>query len=446
MNVVIGGAGDAGGHLGRILRAEGHEITLIEKDPKTISTVGDIDALVIKGDVCDPKFLLEAGISHSDFYVGLVKEDSANLASCSLAASYGCGTLARIKSPLLTDEAISRRYSNIGVDVALCPSLITAHQISRVFAFPSKLRKMRKKGVGILHGVVEMMSKSRGRRLFEIKMPKGAKIVSIFRGIQQILPTESLILQEEDELFILVEERVKVENVKRALGIEMKPYAEVKDVFIAGATNMGLTLSEKLLESNISVVIMDSSEERTNKAAEMLPKATIIHSDPMGHGVLKNEEMSRFDILMALGFGMERNILISVLAKQFGVPNARALLDRIYLKTMVEKTLIDDVVVPNLLLVKTIFNMIRQGSSLGTQPLKSDEIIAKDIKVTNKLRCANKSVGEFNPASTILLIAGILKGKDFIVPNEETMIKEGDRIYILYRESSEQSVEKWLLG
>lgn len=446
MYVVIGGAGDAGRYLGKTLRAQEHEVAFIERDASAAAEASEIDALVVRGDVCDPKVLKEAEIGRSKYYVGLVKDDSANITSCSLANIHGCGTIARIKNPSLVNAAVSSAYANIGVDVALCPPLITASQISRVFAFPSKLRDLMRWGIEIYHVVVEEGSPYCSKPLSKLNFPEGAGVVSVFRGVEQILPTESLILQAEDELCILLDNRAKVEDVERILGISINPYTEVKDVFIAGATKMGLTLAQKLLQSDMSVVIMDMSKERTTEAAESLSKASVIQSDPLGHGVLKKEEIENFDVLMAMGLGMERNLLISVLGKQFGIPTALALVDRIDLKASVEKTLVDAVVVPNLLLVKTITNLFKGSGSLGRKYLQSEEILVKEIKVNSKMRCKGKTLGDFNPAIEAFLIVGIGRNGNGLVPGTDHVISEGDRLFILYHFSGQKTVDRWLVG
>lgn len=446
MYVVIGGAGDAGQHLGMLLRAEGHEVAFVESDESAAARASDIDALVIKGDVCDPKALKDAAIEKCDYYLGVTKDDSANLTSCALANYHGCGTIARINDPFLANEAVSLKYAHIGVDVILCPALITASQISRVFSFPSSLRELRKRNMKTYHMVVEFRSPCRRKQISQLDLPTGSKVISIFRGVEQITPMDPIVLQEEDELCILLDSRAKIEDVKKALGTGINPYKEVKDVFIAGATNTGLTLAQKLLDSDISVVIMEISKKKTEDVARTLPRASVIQSDPLGHGVLKKEEIGRFDVMLATGFGMERNLLIAVLAKQFGVPTALALVDRIDLKASVEKTLVDDVVVPNLLLVKTIMNLLRGGGPIRRKILRSEDILVKGNKVTRKMRCVGKTVGEFSSAIGAVLVAGIVGDGDAFIPDEDHVISEGERLFLLYYPSDRMAVDRWFGG
>jgi len=457
MYIIIGGAGDAGRNLGRILVREGHEVALIDKDQNAVEKAREIDAFVIKGDVLDFKTLLDAGITNCDFYIGLVKEDSENLVSCALANFYNTKTIARVESPSLAKEPLSRRYTTIGADIVLCPSLIVSSQISRIFSFPSRIKKIKKFKIGIYQATIDFESKSKGKSISDVNLPEGVRIVSVFRGVNQFLPTESLTLQAQDELCLFMDERVKIIDVAKTLDCNIIPFDVVKNVFIAGGTDIGLTLSQDLIDSGISVSIMDLSKKRAEKAAKKLKKVSVIHGDPLGHSVLKKEGIENFDVLMSLSNSLERNIFISILAKQFNVPKAITLIDRIDLKESIEGTLIDNAVVPNLLLIKTILNILkerheingrsRKRRTLKVRSLQTKDILMKDIKINKRMRCVDKKIGTFSPESGNFLIPCVSKKdeKGFI-PNDDYRIKEGDRIFILYHSGDEKSVKRWLIG
>jgi Trk K+ transport system NAD-binding subunit len=143
---------------------------------------------------------------------------------------------------------------------------------------------------------------------------------------------------------------------------------------------------------------------------------------------------------------MERNLLIAVLAKQFGVPTALALVDRIDLKASVEKTLVDDVVVPNLLLVKTIMNLLRGGEPLRRKILRSEDILVKGNKVSRKMRCVGKTVGEFSSAIGSVLVVGVVSEGDAFIPEEDHVISEGERLFLLHYPSDRMAVDIWFGG
>jgi Trk K+ transport system NAD-binding subunit len=167
---------------------------------------------------------------------------------------------------------------------------------------------------------------------------------------------------------------------------------------------------------------------------------------PKTDGVLKKEEIERFDVLMAMEYGMERNILISVLGKQSGIPTALAFIDRIDLKESIERTLVDGVIVPNLLLVKTILNLLKGGGPLRRKSLHSEEIMMQEIKLNRKMRCIGKTMGEFSPVSGVFLIIGIVKGKKGFIPEDDHVLSEGERLFLLYHPSDLGTVNRWLVG
>ncbi|MEF8879254.1 MAG: NAD-binding protein [Candidatus Thermoplasmatota archaeon] len=457
MYVVIGGAGDAGLHLGKELIEEGHEVAFIEKKKDAADKARGLDAYIVEGNVCNHRYMIDADINDCDYYIGLTRDDSVNLLSASLANFYGCRTIARVKSPELSKNAISRRYLPVGVDLSLCPSLISSLQISRLFSFPSRLKNVKKTNIKTYHATVEEDSGCKNRKISSLDLPEGAIITSVFRGVKQIIPSDTFILQPEDEICLFLDQRVNKEEVEKEIGCNLKTYGETKNAFIAGITPLAETLAKKLIDSNISITMMDLSPKRTKEAAEEIPEASVINADPLGHGVLLKEGIEKFDILLATGRNLERNIFTSILSKQFNVSTAITLMDRIDLKESVEKTLVDDAIVPNLLMVKAILNIIREtkeNPSRGfrrkkhfkTKTLETEDILVEEIKVKKKVRCLNKKIGSFSPDIADFLIAAVEKNGKGFIPNGEYVIKEGDKLFVLYHSSGYDTVKRWLIG
>jgi len=455
MYVIIGGAGDAGRYLAKLLSNQGNEVAIVEKNKEVTEEITNIDALIINGDVCDYRDLLEAGINDCDYYIGLVKEDSTNLISCSIANFYGCQTIARVSDPSLAREPVSRRYTPVGVDISLCPSLITSQQISRVFSFPRNLKKLDDVGINYYQFTVEKNSKFDNKKIKSLGIPDGSKIVTVFRGIKQILPTDDFLLKSEDELCIFTDQRVGKEKLEEFIESAISPYSIVNNVFIAGLSDISMTLAEKLIESNISVTIMDLSNARTKTASERFPKANVIRADPLGHGVLLKEGIEKFDLLMATGMSLERNIFISILAKKFNVPRAISLIDRIDLKESIEGTLVDSGVVPNLLLVNSIINILSEEKTKGrfrrnkiipTRTIQTKPLLSNEIKVTKRIRCVNKKIKNFTPDLVNFSIPVIIKDKKGFIPSDDYIIKDKDRLFVLYHSSAYETVKRWLVG
>ena len=51
MKIVIAGAGEMGSHLARMLSGNGHEITIVDSDPKALAEVASLaDVISVEGD------------------------------------------------------------------------------------------------------------------------------------------------------------------------------------------------------------------------------------------------------------------------------------------------------------------------------------------------------------------------------------------------------------
>src|SRR5688572_3688557 len=51
MYIVVGGAGEVGYHVARSLREEGHDVAVVESDPKRIERMQDLDVVVVQGNM-----------------------------------------------------------------------------------------------------------------------------------------------------------------------------------------------------------------------------------------------------------------------------------------------------------------------------------------------------------------------------------------------------------
>ena len=102
MNIIIAGGGKVGQTLARQLAAEGHNLTLIDRDNQVLEkSVERYDAMVVSGNCASKKVLLSAGITAADLLIAVTDMDEVNLLSCMTAHGLNSNlhTIARIRSP-----------------------------------------------------------------------------------------------------------------------------------------------------------------------------------------------------------------------------------------------------------------------------------------------------------------------------------------------------------
>lgn len=203
MRVVITGAGSVGRSIARELLSNGHQVLLVDKEPRAVQAPRVAAAEWLLADACEISSLREAGLENCDVVVAATGDDKANLV-VSLIAKTEFGvprTVARVNNPKnewMFDEAW-------GVDVAVStPRLMTAlveeavsiGDLVRIFQFQQGRATM-----------VEMTladdSPYTGTRVGDITWPADSVLVGIIREDRPIAPSRDDAIEAHDELLFL---------------------------------------------------------------------------------------------------------------------------------------------------------------------------------------------------------------------------------------------------
>jgi trk system potassium uptake protein TrkA len=86
MYIIIIGGGRLGYYLLKGLLKEGHEVLVLEKDPRVCKTITDeLGSVCFRGDGCEAATLAEVGTGRADMFIALTGDDEDNLVSCQVA-------------------------------------------------------------------------------------------------------------------------------------------------------------------------------------------------------------------------------------------------------------------------------------------------------------------------------------------------------------------------
>ncbi|NKE34357.1 TrkA family potassium uptake protein [Natronococcus sp. JC468] len=123
MRFVIIGAGRVGLRTARVLREEGHEVTVIERDEATARRARNEEFSVVEGDGSRETVLEEAGVGEADAVGALTGDMNVNFTACMIAKHHGCRTVMRIDEAYR--EGIYRKYAE-EVDEIVYPERLGA--------------------------------------------------------------------------------------------------------------------------------------------------------------------------------------------------------------------------------------------------------------------------------------------------------------------------------
>jgi len=129
MRVVILGCGRVGAYLARMLVAEGHQVTVIDKNSAAFTRLGpDFPGNLVVGTGIDEDVLRRAGIEQADAFVAVTNGDNTNVMAAQVAREiFGIPrVICRIYDPLREEI-----YRSLGLET-ICPTLWGANRIKEM--------------------------------------------------------------------------------------------------------------------------------------------------------------------------------------------------------------------------------------------------------------------------------------------------------------------------
>jgi len=217
MYIVIVGAGRIGFHLAQKLIQDKHAVTMIEKDKARCEGISqNMDAMVIHGDGCEPKYLEDAQVARADVVAAVTADDEDNLIICQLAKDVFNvrRTVARVNNP--RNEHI---FTELGVDVPVNSTTIIAKIIEEEVSFEDVINLMTfKRGkLALVRVDLTAGSPAIGKYVKDIRVPENSVLVSIVRGDAVIVPKGETVLQKGDDVIALT----TIENEQQLLDLLM---------------------------------------------------------------------------------------------------------------------------------------------------------------------------------------------------------------------------------
>jgi trk system potassium uptake protein len=220
--VMIAGGGRVGLRLARSLVGQ-CDVKLIERDAKRCEYLASqlpSSMLILHGDGADEDLLLEENVGQMDMFLALTSDDEDNIMSAMLAKRMGAG---RVLS-LINRRAYADMMQGSTIDIAVSPAhtvigeLLAHLRRGDVAAVHSLRRGAAEALEGVARGDIKT-SKLVGRRVEEIKLPKGTRIGAIVRGegkkSEVLMPHRDTLIETDDHIIIFIPNKRLVREVEK---------------------------------------------------------------------------------------------------------------------------------------------------------------------------------------------------------------------------------------
>jgi trk system potassium uptake protein TrkA len=218
MYVIVVGGGKVGYYLTKELLSAGHELVLLEKDPRRARQIADeLGSIVLARDGCEGKHLEEAGANRAGIVAAVTGDDEDNLVVCQMAKHHFDvpRTIARVNNPRNEDL-----FRHLGVDEIISPTRMALAAIEQDIPVHELLHLAQLRGgeLELLEAQIGDDSPAIGRRPGDIELPDGCSLFVLIRGdaAQPIRP--DTVFQAGDKVLAVSRTECEVELRSQLIG------------------------------------------------------------------------------------------------------------------------------------------------------------------------------------------------------------------------------------
>ncbi len=444
MKVMIIGAGKLGYRLAESMLSSDIDVTIVDSNVKVIDRINDhLDVLTVNANGVEVDTLRELSIDTYDLLIASTGSDETNAIICTLAKKLGCKrTIARIRNPEYTAQ-LDFLKAEMGIDHVVNPDLATANEIVRYLlkSYNSHFGDFAKGRVSMVDFNISHNADFVGKRLTDLPDMQDLLIVAISRSGEMIIPHGYTELVEGDVIHVMGESRnitALAEKFKLTTGRK-----GIRRAIIIGGGKIGYYLAKQLTLVNISVTIVEQSEERCRYLSERLSNALIIHGDGTDINLLEEEDLSLADAFIGATGYDEQNLLMCLMAKQAGVKKVIAKISRGSYVNLIDKLGIDVAFNPTNITASDILKFIRGGKVVSVSLLLGGKAEVTEVIVGAGLPVIGKPLAELGLPKGII-IGAIVHGGKVIVPNGRTTIQANDRLIIFCLTSDVPALEVFM--
>jgi trk system potassium uptake protein len=203
MRVTIAGAGNVGRSIATELVGNGHEVTLIEREPKAFKTASVPGAEWLLADACELSSLERAQVQSSTVVIAATGDDKVNLVVSLLAKTeYGVPrVVARVNHPK-NEWLFSESW---GVDVAVSTPRLLSALVEEAVTVGDLVRLLsfRHGEANLVEVTLPQDTDHAGQRVGSIAWPVDVALVAILRDARVIVPNADDPLEAGDELLFV---------------------------------------------------------------------------------------------------------------------------------------------------------------------------------------------------------------------------------------------------
>lgn len=442
MHIIIVGAGKLGYILAEFLSKNENNVIMIDISEKALERANNqLDILTHKGNGAQISLLEEFNAKNADLVIATTNNDDTNMLICYLAKKLGCKkVVARIRDPEYSEQ-VDKLKKQLDIDYVANPDLEMAKEISAHLLKGQALNMedFAKGRVSIINFRAGDLDGLVGKKLKDIEIPKSVLIAAIHRSGEIIIPHGDTELHENDTIYF-IGEKEGISTFKE-YSRHLEQNIVVKKTMILGGGKAAYYLAKRLVKHGVSVKIIEREEERCSYLAQELPGVLVIHGDATDPYLLTEENIGDVDALVSLTGYDEENLLMTLLAKKYGVGKVITKVSRSNYIPIIEQLGINNAVNPIMITAGEIMRFIQGGRVVSLSLLLGGQAEVLEVIAKEKSKIVGKPLSELGLPKGIIIGSIVHKGK-VIIPDGNSVISPGDRLIVFCLQSEALALER----
>ena len=211
MRVAIAGAGNVGRSIATELLGNGHEVLLIEREPRAMKVDSVPGAEWLLADACELDTLVTARLQSCQVVVAATGDDKVNLVVSLLAKTeFGVDrVVAKVNHP--KNEWLFNE--SWGVDVSVSSPRLLAAVVEEAVSVGDLVRLLtfKKGGANLVELTLADDAPLVGKLIGNVPWPNDSALVAVLREGRVVLPTPDAALEAGDELLLVATSEVEGE-------------------------------------------------------------------------------------------------------------------------------------------------------------------------------------------------------------------------------------------
>jgi len=221
-------------------------------------------------------------------------------------------------------------------------------------------------------------------------------------------------------------------------------------IIIAGAGSVGFHLAELMSKENQDITLIDLDEEVLAYASTHLDLLTI-KGDAASTQILEQAKVSSSNLFIAVTTSEKTNILLAILAKQYGAQKTIARINNSeYLaldqKERFNKLGVDVLISPNQLAAQEMLRLLERASLTDLFEFQNGKLSIVGFTLDITCPLINKSLSYIDEITGNFKFKGIalLREQKTIIPRGNTILKKGDHLYVATQKDNLDEVIKFV--